>query len=177
MEHGVRPRFAREATLTELVKLAVREGWQSGRQGTGYGKLALEERALPALAKLLLAQSLLEVGEPPEGYWDCYLLRYPVGTRVPPHVDPPLQEGLVHVRMNLLVAAADEGGSLLLAGDEVPLEPGDAVVFRPDRDVHEVTPVMRGERLVWSVGCNLPAGRYASGRREHGRGRRGCRCR
>jgi len=177
VQHHVLPRFTREATLAELAKLAVRDGWQGGRQGTGYARLALEERSLPALAKLLLAQSLLEVGEPPEGYWDCYLLRYAPGAFVPPHVDPPLVEGLVHVRMNLLVAAADEGGVLRLAGVEVPLAPGDAVVFRPDRDEHEVTRVSSGERLVWSVGCNLPAGRHAAGRREHGRGRRGCRCR
>lgn len=169
--------LASDAILADLRARAAALGWEAGRQGTGYEKLALEERSLGALGKLLLARSLVELGDPPEGTWDCYLLRYGVGARVPPHVDPPLSEGMVHVRLNLLVSPPAAGGVLLLDEAPIPLEPGEAVVFRPDAARHEVTPIEAGERLVWSVGCNLPAGRYAAGRREHGRGRRGCRCR
>jgi hypothetical protein len=51
------------------------------------------------------------------------------------------------------IIAAAGGGVLVLEGAEVPLAPGDAIVFRPDLQRHAVTPVV-GERFVWSVGCN-----------------------
>jgi hypothetical protein len=33
------------------------------------------------------------------------------------------------------------------------MKPGDGVLFRPDLQVHAVSEVVVGERLVWSVGC------------------------
>src|SRR5262249_30967327 len=135
----------------------VSRSWTRGRQGTGYDKLALEADALGPHGSDLLARSLHLLRDPAPSLWDCWLLRYEVGAYVPPHVDPPLDEGRQHVRLNLLVARAARGGELRLDGLEVSLEQGDAVVFRPDLCTHEVSRVDAGARLVWSVGCNLDA--------------------
>jgi hypothetical protein len=122
---------------------------------TGYEKLPLKEVALEPSVEELTRRSLAELGPVERDRWDRYLLRYRVGTFVLPHVDPPLEPGWMHVQLNLVVQHAKNGGRLYLDGVEVPLEVGDAVVFRPDVSRHEVTPIEAGERLIWSVGCNL----------------------
>ncbi len=168
--------LATAAALRELCALADSPGWQAGRQGTGYDKLPIDESALRTAGRRLLANSLAELGDPPEGWWDCWLLRYLPGAHVPPHRDPA-REGCVHLRLNLMVAAPAAGGGLVIDGEDVPLAVGEAVVFRPDESAHQVARVERGTRLVWSVGANLPKGRYARPKRAHGRRRKGNCCR
>jgi hypothetical protein len=122
--------------------------WSAGRQETGYTRSPV---TVPALAPLV-ARALAAIhGGALHGH-DVWLLQYGDGAFIPPHVDPPLTDGARHGRLNAIIATGG-GGVLVLDGAEVPLAPGDAVVFRPDTQRHAVTPVI-GERLVWSVGCN-----------------------
>ena len=122
--------------------------WTPGRQGTGYDKFCLRSKEMaPGIAALVdrskdaLQCEIID--------WDCYLLRYPDGSFIGPHIDETA--GKRHRRLNAVIQAGG-GGVLALQGEAVPLAVKDAVVFRPDIIEHSVTPV-QGERYVWSVGC------------------------
>lgn len=54
--------------------------WEHGRQGTGYQKMLLIACPWPLA-------------------FDLYLLKYPVGTKIPPHRDPV--KGRRHYRLNI----------------------------------------------------------------------------
>jgi alkylated DNA repair dioxygenase AlkB len=147
------PAFLAPAVRTALIDLAseVREGWEGGRQGTGYDKLDL--RALdpaPTYMAALLADARVAMAVEYTG-WDAYLLRYRDGSLIPPHRDPTHRGR--HLRLNAQVLVSAPGtGELRLDGEVFDLEVGDAVVFRSDQILHQVSPVV-GERLVFSVGC------------------------
>jgi len=126
--------------------------WDRGRQDTGYQKSAVDPDD-PAIAALI-ARSLTTLYPGPRHGHDAWLLRYPEGSDIPPHVDPPLRDRARHARLNAVIAAPPAGGLLALDGVEVALAVGDAVVFYPDRVRHEVSAVTGGERWIWSVGCN-----------------------
>jgi hypothetical protein len=127
--------------------------YQAGRQETGYMKLPLrDEPQLVPLVARSLAVLETDVDSP---LWDAYLLFYPAGSAIPAHTDPAAPDH-THHRLNALVIAPPSGGALALLGQVVPLFVGDAVVFRPDEVKHEVSAVVGGERLVWSVGCWRP---------------------
>ena len=51
-----------------------------------------------------------------------------------------------------MLTQAASGGELLIDGELVTLAVGDAVLFHPDAEVHEVTKV-GGPRLLFSVGA------------------------
>ena len=149
-----RQRFDAELLRRRLSPLLDDPGWERGRQGTGYRRLDLRARRdVPSVEAL--ADALSIVAPPRADFHDAWLLAYDVGDFIAPHRDPPLGEGLGHFRLNVLVEAG-EGGELSLDGEPVTLAPGDAVLFRPDEVVHAVSPVLRGRRLVWSIGTNRP---------------------
>jgi hypothetical protein len=149
-------KFVTEREREAALALARAPAWEAGRQGTGYAKLALDPDALPPTLTSLLERTLAALGNPPAGCFDLYLLRYELGSHIPPHVDPPLLEGALHRRLNAVLEQAERGGLLTLDGAAVPLEPLDAVRFRPDLHRHAVSPIEAGSRLLWSAGCNLP---------------------
>jgi hypothetical protein len=86
--------------------------------------------------------------------WDRYLLRYDSQDRAPEHLDAAPGDGIEHHRLNALIQAG-EGGAFVLEGKRIELQAGDAVVFRPDRQLHAVEAMRGGVRLVFSVGVNL----------------------
>lgn len=103
--------------------------WQMGRQGSGYDKLLLGGLRWPLPC-------------------DCYLLRFPEGSSVPPHVDR-VERGR-HDRLNVIVRRARSGGEFvcgktLFASERIKL-------FRPDVETHSVTRVEHGVRWVFSIG-------------------------
>ena len=135
--------------VAAMAHAATKRGsWEPGRQGTGYDKLSLMESPT---AERLVKKCLRELGGPL--LYDAWLLRYPVGSEIPAHTDPPMP-GMCHVRINAM-ALSSEGGILYVDGAEVPLTHGDAYVFRPDLMRHMVTKVEKNERLVLSVGANV----------------------
>jgi len=64
--------------------------WEKGRQNTGYDKLLL------AVNPFLIP-------------FDCYLLRFPDGTAIPPHRDA-VTAGR-HYRLNIIVKRSPAGGA------------------------------------------------------------------
>lgn len=157
------PYFLRPHETTILLDLARLLPFEPGRLGTGYEKAAIPEdlaslldlrlRGL-ALFGLCLDPDPEEI--PPFVPIDCYLLRYREGSHAPPHVDPG-RASREHWRLNAIIQEPGHGGDLYVGGIQYFLQQSDAVLFRPDEQPHEVTPVQGQDRLVWSLGALLPA--------------------
>ena len=81
--------------------------------------------------------------------FDCYLLKYPTGSSIPEHVDP-VEPHANHFRMSIILKHADEGGDFIVK--HCLFNTPRIKVFRPDKEPHEVLPVIKGERLVLSIG-------------------------
>lgn len=106
--------------------------WDRGRQGTGYDKL-------------LIAANPFVVP------FDVYLLRYPVGSHIPPHRDP-LPAGR-HFRLNIVVRKSAAGGDFVC---DNPIYASKRInLFRSDISTHAVTTVEGRPRYVLSVGWVL----------------------
>jgi predicted 2-oxoglutarate/Fe(II)-dependent dioxygenase YbiX len=147
----VLPAFLSAAEVTELRERASSAaGWTAGRQGTGYDILPLKQ-ILPGGPGTLITRALALLGTPFEDYWDVYLIRYLEGSHIAKHVDDALH-GKRHRRINAMLTSAHGGGELWIDGRRIELAVGDAVRFYPDREIHEVTPVV-GTRVVFSVGA------------------------
>jgi len=113
--------------------------WQPGRQGGGYRKMRLVQGR----------------------WWDCYLIDYPVGSRVSRHRD--CVPGRSHWRLNIVVLGQCDvtvyhpyepgRDGIFYASPDPPRRwlGGRVVLFRPDVNVHEVRPVER-RRVVLSFG-------------------------
>lgn len=107
--------------------------WEGGRQGTGYDKL------------LLLANPFLIP-------FDCYVLRFPVGTSIPPHRD--LVKKGRHFRLNVVLKRSRTGGEFIC---ETPIfQSARLNLFRSDLCTHSVTRVEGSSRYVLSIGWLLP---------------------
>lgn len=100
--------------------------WDTGRQKTGYEKLSFFQNR----------------------FIDLYLLKFPPGSYVPPHQDVVM--GKRHYRLNIILKAAQKGGDFVCRRTLFKLPR--IVLFRPDREIHEVTKVHEGTRYVLSVG-------------------------
>lgn len=145
------PRFLSPAEVAELRALAasITEGWTSGRQHTGYDILPL--RTVMPIYSPFVARGLAQVGTPFEDYWDVYFISYLNGAYIPPHTDPA-EHGRTHRRINAVLTQPESGGEFKVGGQTIALALGDAVLFSPSGDVHEVTKV-GGPRLLFSVGA------------------------
>jgi hypothetical protein len=132
---------------------ARRAEFEPGRQGTGYLRLFIKDdpQLAPAIQRALGALNKPADDE----FWDAYLLLYPLGAYIPPHLDEAAAFGKKHHRLNAIVRRAGLGGRFVLAEQHLPLDVADAVLFEPDEVRHSVTEVLAGERVVFSVGCWL----------------------
>lgn len=128
---------------------AATTGWTPGRQHTGYDILPLRD-AMPRTSPLV-ARALALIGPPFENFWDVYFIRYLPAAHIPPHTDPA-QHGRRHRRVNALLQDDPTGGVLYIGGRKLELAIGDAVLFSPDTEPHEVTRVEQ-PRLLFSVGA------------------------
>ena len=106
--------------------------WQRGRQGTGYDKMRLLSGGWP-------------IG------FDCYLIRYPIGSQIPPHKDP-VRTGR-HYRLNVIVWRSPKGREFICENPILSLPR--IKLFRPDVSEHSVTAVEGGSRYVLSIGWVL----------------------
>lgn len=113
--------------LTQVVSDLFR--WRRGRQGTGYDKMLLATAPWPIP-------------------FDCYLMRYPEGSEIPPHKDPVAQRR--HFRLNVVLKASPAGGEFVCA-DPI-LATRRIKLFRPDQSEHSVTRVVGGSRYILSLG-------------------------
>jgi hypothetical protein len=127
--------------------------WHEGRQGTGYEVLHLKKELTMFFTSVMVRRALEVIGKPVEDFWDVYLIRYPDGSSIPKHRDDA-SFGLRHRRLNVMLTPPEEGGVLTIDGTVILLGDGDAVLFYPNEEEHEVTTV-KGTRLVFSVGAWL----------------------
>jgi hypothetical protein len=106
--------------------------WIKGRQNTGYDKM-------------LLANSSWLFR------FDCYFIRYAIGSSIPPHTDP-VSTGK-HYRLNIVLKKSKSGGEFIC---KTPIfETSRIKFFRPDACEHSVTVVGGSPRYVFSIGWIL----------------------
>jgi hypothetical protein len=103
--------------------------WERGRQRSGYDKLLLLEGQR----------------------FDVYLLRFGVGSCVPPHRDPV--DGAGHLRLNVILIPAQRGGEFECA--QAIVDRPRVKLFRSDLHTHSVTTIEAGTRWVLSLGFAL----------------------
>lgn len=107
--------------------------WQKGRQGSGYDKMLL------AINNFLLP-------------FDCYLIKYPVGSFIPKHTDP-VDKSKRHYRLNVVVKPSSGGGDFVCKNCIINTKY--IKFFRPDLNEHEVTEIKGSARYVFSLGFLL----------------------
>jgi hypothetical protein len=135
-------RQKRESTMIEFRKYWRHWlRWEYGRQNTGFAQL------------LLFINPFLIP-------FNCYLLRFPEGSHIPPHRDP-VKSGR-HFRLNIIVKLSPSGGEFVCA-DPI-FQTRRLKLFRSDVSTHSVTRVLGGSRYVISIGWILPP--IASGERS-----------
>jgi hypothetical protein len=78
---------------------------------------------------------------------------YKDGACVHLHTDPVVNDESHHVRCNIVVKQADEGGAALASGHEVPLCAGDMWVVFASIEEHGSTPIRGPERMILSFGA------------------------
>ena len=105
---------------------------QKGRQHSGYDKM-------------LLIYNKLGIE------FDAYLLRFPVGSEIPPHRDQ-VQSGR-HFRLNIILKKSKKGGEFICEKHILNLTR--IKLFRSDLYMHSVTKVSGSARYVLSLGCIL----------------------
>lgn len=103
--------------------------WQRGRQESGYDKMLLATLSRPIP-------------------FDCYLIRYPIGSSIAPHTDPVKDRR--HFRLNIVIKRSPIGGEFIC--DNPIFTKTRIKFFRPDISEHSVTRVEGGSRYVLSVG-------------------------
>ena len=103
--------------------------WESGRQNSGYDKI-----------KLLESKRFFK--------FDVYLLKFPVGSKIAPHIDT-VDDGN-HYRLNIILKKAKAGGEFICKN---PIfETNRIKLFRPDISEHQVTSIIKGTRYLLSIG-------------------------
>lgn len=107
--------------------------WKTGRQSSGYAKMALVESLLPIP-------------------FDVYLLKFPEGSQIPEHVDT-VKEGFRHYRLNIILKKSLSGGDFMT--EKSIINWPRIKFFRPDISKHSVTKVVVGSRYVLSFGFLL----------------------
>lgn len=90
---------------------------------------------------------LLFTGKWPIGF-DSYIIRYPVGSEIPPHTDPVKE--LRHFRLNIVIKRSKVGGRFVC--QDPIFETERIKLFRPDKSEHSVTRVEGSSRYLLSIG-------------------------
>lgn len=103
--------------------------WVEGRQGSGYDKMLIATGRFPLP-------------------FDLYLIRYPVGSSIPPHRDPV--PGSEHYRVNVVVRKSQSGGEFEC--ENAIYKSSRVNLFRSDLCEHSVSKVEGSPRYVLSLG-------------------------
>jgi hypothetical protein len=115
--------------------------WEEGRQGGGYYKMKLMEISWPIKA-------------------DMYILKFPEGSEVKPHIDPSPSYGRAskHYRLNIIAKKAKTGGEFMVFKgvifkdtDEYK-DVGRVSLMRPDVNAHKMKKVEKGCSYWLSIG-------------------------
>jgi hypothetical protein len=139
--------FLSPAERKELLSYINEIKWDKP-QDFGY----LKQEVLKGRFDLLIKRSALVLGSEDQTIDDCYAIRYPDRSYVPPHTDPT-PAGMEHWRINAIIQSSESGGIFGIEGRNVDLLEGDAVIFRADKLIHRIGTIYGStERLVWSAG-------------------------
>lgn len=84
--------------------------------------------------------------------FDLYLLRFNQGSEIPLHTDE-VSKGQHH-RINIILKNADIGGDFVCK--KTIFESSRIKYFRPDISAHQVTKIIKGKRIVLSIGWLRP---------------------
>jgi hypothetical protein len=103
--------------------------WEEGRQETGYLKMLIGTAKFPMP-------------------WDIYILKYPVGSEIPPHVDPVTDRN--HYRLNIILKKPKKGGEFF--SEKTIINTDRIKLFRPDLYKHSLSKIEQGSRYVLSIG-------------------------
>ena len=103
--------------------------WQRGRQESGYDKMLLCGLLWPIK-------------------FDCYLIKFPSGSEIKPHIDS-VKMGR-HFRLNIVLKKAKQGGEFVC--EQAIINNPRIKLFRPDLHQHSVTKIEQGSRYVLSIG-------------------------
>lgn len=136
------PGFLSAEELDLLCHTCASKLYSGYRTDRGYFYIPVSP--IPAVLAPLHRRAAMALGMPPN---DCFFLVYSNAEAAAPHVD----SGRVRRLIALLEDADGGSGELVIGGRPASLAVGDAVVFSPEAEVHEVTAVT-GRRVVWSVG-------------------------
>jgi len=103
--------------------------WERGRQKSGYHKMLLCRLTWPIK-------------------FDTYLLKFPEGSEIAPHVDKVVSGK--HYRLNIVIRNAYKGGEFSCSN---PIyETKRVKFFRPDISEHKVSRIVKGNRYLLSIG-------------------------
>lgn len=103
--------------------------WKAGRQDSGY-------KTMPLVYSHRFK-------------CDVHLIFYPEGSEIPPHKDHAMFEQR-HYRINVELHKAKKGGEFQCSKCIVRLPR--FALFRPDMEVHSVSKIEKGSRLMLSIG-------------------------
>ena len=103
--------------------------WQRGRQQSGYDKMLLCGARWPIK-------------------FDTYLLKFPLGSEIKPHIDK-VDSGK-HYRLNIIIKNAHAGGEFIC--QDTIFQSKRIKLFRPDLTLHAVSKVEKGTRYLLSIG-------------------------
>lgn len=159
--------------LVAYAKAFPPTAWSEGRGATGYYKLdvhreplldILVNRYLFLIAEnvsrgnKLHAWGVLSAVQAHRKY-DAWIVHYPTGSHIPPHTDPTPEEGLRHVRVNILLQEPGWGGLFYVARrsdppmEYCPMSTGEGWLFHSGELEHHVGRVYKGDRYVLSIGA------------------------
>ncbi len=141
--------FITQVEMNDLWEFIYTARYEPGRIGTRYEKALVDNRE-DVRFRDLTKRALRALDVPEDHGHDCWIIRYPIGSYIPPHRDDA-PFGSAHWRLNALIQR-DKHAKFSIAGREVDLQERDAIVFEPSAYTHSVAEVFDCTRYVFSVG-------------------------
>ena len=139
------------AHLVALVEGVAPELWSYSHSRGEFGAWLPEQDGLKnAVLGRVVERARKEMGERHKVGSEVVVLRYREGDHSKPHLDQ--NKFGRHLRCGILLRDCVRGGVFRADTTPIAVVQGDAIVFRADEVVHEVTEVDRGERIVLTIG-------------------------
>lgn len=82
---------------------------------------------------------------------DCYILSFPKDSYIQPHIDKV--DKLKHYQLNVILKKPKKGGKF--RSEKTILNINRIIFFRPDLNIHSVSKIEEGLRIVLSIGLAL----------------------
>ena len=99
----------------------------------------------------LASKTLIDNLPYPVDIREQYLIYYPKNTLMHEHTDPAIAPYSTHWRVGVVIEQQCVGGDLILEGQELVMNEGDAYIFKACTQSHAVTRIISGKRLVFTM--------------------------